>query len=157
MNKLPEVEAANELMIEAAKWSVMRWLREKKRVRKIADQANAVLDRFSLELKQRWPDNVRAAYDALAAQAGATHEDRSSGKQRLPPIDSEALLIVKKAKEAYDEAHRARMKAEATFDQAEKQLSTRLAREGCVEAIRSWDLKQKAIDRAEKLLALTLQ
>jgi len=44
------------------------------------------------------------------------------------------------------------MDAEATFDEAEKQLSTRLAREGCRKAIESWDLHEKAIRKAEALI-----
>ena len=41
MKTLPEVETAKQLMNEAIRWSVITWLREKKRVRKTADQANA--------------------------------------------------------------------------------------------------------------------
>lgn len=62
MEKSPEVESAKTLMTEAVAWSVMKWLREKKQVRKTADQANAVLDRLNQAVKDRWPDRVRAAY-----------------------------------------------------------------------------------------------
>ena len=41
MDKLPEVETAKALMNEAVTWSVMKWLREKNRVRQTADRANA--------------------------------------------------------------------------------------------------------------------
>jgi ribosomal protein S21 len=51
-----------------------------------------------------------------------------------------------------DEAYRARVKAEETFDNAERQLSTSLAREGCRQAIQSWDLYEKAIRKATELL-----
>jgi hypothetical protein len=44
------------------------------------------------------------------------------------------------------------MTAEQTFDEAEKQLSTRLAREGCRQAIESWNLHQKAIRQSETLI-----
>ncbi len=64
MEKLPEVETAKALMTEAVSWSVMRWLREKKRVRKAADQANAALDQLSAAIQQSWPDRVRTAYAA---------------------------------------------------------------------------------------------
>ncbi len=64
----------------------------------------------------------------------------------------EATLIAKKVKEADDEAYRARMDAEETFDQAEKQLSTSLAREGCRKAIHSWELHEKAIRKAESVI-----
>src|ERR1035437_5008862 len=72
VEKLPEVETAKALMTEAVTWSVMRWLREKKRVRKTADQANAALDQLSEAIRQRWPDQVRTAYEALAAQNART-------------------------------------------------------------------------------------
>jgi hypothetical protein len=55
-------------------------------------------------------------------------------------------------KEADDLAYRARMDAEKTFDDAEKQLSTSLAREGCRKAIESWDLHEKAIRKAEAMI-----
>jgi len=45
------------------------------------------------------------------------------------------------------------MTAEETFDEAERQLSTRLAREGCEKAIRAWDLKEKAISKAEAIIS----
>ena len=65
MEKIPEVEAAKALMTEAVSWSVMKWLREKKRVRKTADQANAALDQLNQAVKDRWPDSVRVAYASL--------------------------------------------------------------------------------------------
>jgi hypothetical protein len=64
----------------------------------------------------------------------------------------EATLIAKKVKEADDEAYRARMDAEEAFDQAEKQLSTSLARDGCRKAIHSWELHEKAIRKAETVI-----
>jgi hypothetical protein len=45
------------------------------------------------------------------------------------------------------------MDAEQTFDTAEKQLSTALAREGCRKAIRSWELRERAIRKAEALIS----
>ena len=152
MEKLPEVETAKALMTEAMIWSVMKWLREKKRVRKTADQANAALDQLSVVTRQRWPDRVRAAYDALVIQA--TGAATTPEQQKLPPavIDPEATLIARKIKETDDEAYRARMDAEEAFDEAERQLSTRLAREGCKKAIHSWDLHEKAIRKAESLI-----
>jgi hypothetical protein len=55
-------------------------------------------------------------------------------------------------KDADDEAWGARMDAEKTFDDAEKQLSTSLAREGCRKAIQSWDLHEKAIRKSEAMI-----
>lgn len=45
----------------------------------------------------------------------------------------------------------ARLDAEETFDQAEKQMSVSMARDGCKKAIHSWELRDKAIRKAEAL------
>ncbi len=151
MDRPIQVEAARTLMTEAMKWSVMKWLREKKNVRKTADQANAALDKLNREVKQRWPDSVKSAYDALEAQLPAPAQgNRHQRQQSLTAIESETLLA-KKLKDANDEAYRARAMAEEAFDEAEKQLSTRLAREGCLKAIRAWDMLEEAIRKAESV------
>jgi hypothetical protein len=151
VESLPEVENAKALMTEAMTWSVMKWLREKKRVRMTADRANAVLDELSKTVKARWADGLREAYEALATQAPG---GQGAGAQRrqLQAIDSEAKLTAKKVKEADDAAYRARMDAEKAFDEAEKQLSTRLAREGCRKAIHGWELHEKAIRKAKAVI-----
>ena len=141
MQKLPEVESAKALMTEARTWSVMKWLREKKNVRKAADQANAALDKVNRDIKAIWIEEARTAYEAESDRA----------KQQAGPIDSEIRLAVRKVKQADDEAYRARMDAENTFDEAERQLSTSMAREGCQKAILSWELHEKAIRKAEAL------
>ncbi len=146
MERIPQVEAAKALMNEAVSWSVMKWLREKKRVRKTADQANAALDQLNQAVKDRWPDDIRAAYEGLVAQR--LQQDRH---RRV--IDPQSRLSAKKVKEADDAAYRARMDAEDTFDEAERQLSTSLAREGCRKAIQSWELHEKAIRKAEALFS----
>jgi hypothetical protein len=153
MKKLPEVEAAKILMTEAMMWSVMKWLREKKRVRKTADEANAALDRLRDELKQRWPDRVKGAYEALAMQpVGPNHAEPTQRKESSAGTDAEAALIARKMKEADDEAHGARMSAEKAFDEAERLLSTSRAREGCRKAIRSWELHESAIRKSEAIV-----
>jgi hypothetical protein len=77
MEKLPAVETAKSLMTEAVTWSVIKWLREKKTVLKIADQANAVLDQMSRSVKDCWPDEVRAAYEILVTNSGSSPRDES--------------------------------------------------------------------------------
>lgn len=154
MEKLPEVETAKALMTEAMVWSVMKWLREKKRVRKTADLANAALDQLSARTRQRWPDPIRAAYEGLLARAIGTATAHEPQKPSRPVISPEATLTAQKMKETDDEAYSARMDAEEAFDQAERQLSTRLAREGCRKAILSWDLHEKAIRKAEVIIRL---
>ena len=128
MGKLPEVEEAKALMTEAVDWSVLKWLREKKRVRKTADRANALLDRLLEEGHAHWDKQLLAAY-------------RDSG------------AAARKFRQADEAAHQARMKAEAIFDDAEKQLSTALAREGCRQTIHSWELYEKAIRLAREAAA----
>lgn len=156
MKKVPEVENAKALMAEAMKWSVMKWLREKKVVRKTADQANAALDQLSLEVKQSWPEGVKAAYQALATPSG-TRSKKSNGlapsEDATQAVAGSDALFAKKIKEADDEAYRARMLAEDAFDQAEKRLSTRIAREGCLKAIRAWELQEHAIEQSASFRA----
>ena len=122
MGKLSEVEEAKAVMREALDWSVIKWLREKKRVRKMADVANARLDRRLEELRAQWDGAGEAA--------------------------------LRKLRQASELARRARVDAEATFDEAEKQLSTALAREGCRKAIYSWELYEKAIHLSEDAAAV---
>jgi hypothetical protein len=141
MRSLPEVEEAKALLTEAVEWTVMKWLKEKKRVRKAADRANEALDQMSKETKLLWPDNLRAAYQALAQKSDA----RQQPQLEFP-------TSVKQIKKADDDAFRARMDAENTFDEAERQLSTSMARDGCRKAIYSWELHEKAIRIAERLI-----
>ncbi|HTT20702.1 MAG TPA: hypothetical protein VMG82_17330 [Candidatus Sulfotelmatobacter sp.] len=150
MEKIPAVETAKALMNEAVAWSVMKWLREKKTVRKAADQANAALDQLNQAVKDHWSDDLRTAYELLIQQSSGSGPAR--GRNNYSPANGQASLSAKKVKEADDAAHHARMDAEETFDSAEKQLSTALAREGCRKAIRSWELHEKAIRKAEELV-----
>ena len=148
MRKLAEVEDAKALMTEAMGWSVVKWLSEKKRVRKTADLANAALDRLDEEIKARWNDELKTAYSKL--------DGNSSGgaprKQASQDVDPQVMLLAEKLKESDDEAYRVRMDAEDTFDEAEKKLSARLAREGCQKAIDSWDLHEQAIRKSEAVI-----
>jgi hypothetical protein len=140
-------------MTEAMNWSVVRWLKEKKRVRKTADLANACLDRLDQEIKARWSDELKAAYSDLGAKTGGAQQRQH--KESPQNIDPQVKLLAKRVKEVDDEAYRARMDAEDTFDEAEKQLSTRLAREGCRKAIGSWELHEQAIRRSETAIGAT--
>jgi hypothetical protein len=149
MRRLAEVEDAKALMTEATSWSVVKWLREKKKVRKAADKANAVLDRLNKETKDAWSDDLRQAYTALAAGPANPRGRHAEAKPSPLNIDPQVISFLKRIKEADDEAYRARMDAEDTFDEAEKELSTSMAREGCRKAILSWELHEKAIRKAE--------
>jgi len=140
VRKLPEVEEARALMTEALDWSVMKWLKEKKRVRKTADRANDALDQLSKATKLLWPDELRAAYAELA---------RNTSREKP---GAEIPHATRRVKRADEEAFRAQIDAEKTFDEAERQLSTTMAREGCRKAIYSWELHEKAIRIAERLI-----
>jgi len=143
MRKLAEVEEAKALMTEAIAWSVMKWMKEKKRVRAVADQANAALDALDQSVKASWSHEKKTAYDELAQTAAGSNNKKSAA------ISPDVRKFVQTVKELDDEARRARMDAENTFDQAERMLSTSMAREGCQKAIHSWDLHEKAIRQAE--------
>jgi hypothetical protein len=134
MEKLKEVVEARALMTEATDWSVMKWLTEKKRVRKVADAANATLDRVEDELHSAWGADLKAAYE---------------GRSISNKVSAEVERLAKGIRETHDAAIAARMDAEATFDKAERRLSTSLAREGCHKAIAGWDLHEEAIRKAE--------
>jgi ribose 1,5-bisphosphokinase PhnN len=146
MRKLTEVEEAKALMTEAVEWSVMRWLREKKRVRKVADTANDALDALEQQIKRSWSAELTAAYGELATSK------QPRGRNDNDSISAETRLAARQVKQADDQAYLAHMDAEETFDEAEKQLSTRLAREGAAKAIASWELHESAIRKAEGAL-----
>lgn len=179
MRKLAEVKEAKALMTEAVDWSVFRWLFEKRRVREIADEANAALDRLEQEVKAGWCDQLKAAYDELLSRDGGAKQRRrkplKASKKKsaktmektmdmpksrgtaadpaqasAPPTDPELRLLAERVKQADDEAYRVHLDAEETFDEADRQMSTGLAREGCHKAIRSWMLHEKAIRLAEE-------
>jgi hypothetical protein len=68
-------------------------------------------------------------------------------------ISADMERIAKGIRETHDAAITGRMDAEATFDKAERRLSTSLAREGCHKAIAGWDLHEEAIRKAEVAVA----
>lgn len=141
MRKLPQVEEAKTVMREAMEWSVVRWLKEKRRVRQLADRANDALDELDREVKARWPEELKAAYAAVA-NAGSDRRD-----------ETKEFELARRIKRADDSAARARAQAEKTFDQAEDELSARLARAGCLQAVQSWELHEQAIRLAESAAA----
>jgi len=141
MEKLAQVQDAKALLSEATTWSVMKWLREKKRVRAIADQANALLDALRQQTQESWPEELQAEY--IGMKTGP-----ENGQQKQHRANGAGRVTVKNVWEADYIALQAREEAEKTFDDAEKQLSTRLAREGCQKAIQSWELHERAIEKA---------
>jgi hypothetical protein len=133
-------------MTEAMEWSVFNWLFHKSKVRETADRANAALDKLNRAVKSGWSREVKAAYKELSAKGtGRANGDGSTS------LDPEITAFVAKVKHADEAARRARNDAEDLFDQAEQQMNTDLAREGCKKAIRQWELDEKAIRLAEAI------
>jgi hypothetical protein len=153
MRKLTEVREATELMYDAINWSVFKWMFEKPRVRKTADIANDALDRLERTVKAHWPDSLKAAYTELTARSAKSTRRNQKDRRTSPVIDAQIRQLVEKIREADDDARRARIDAEATFDEAERVLSVSLAQEGCQKAIAAWELHEKAIRRAETAMA----
>jgi hypothetical protein len=137
MEKLKEVAEARAIMTEGIEWSVMKWLTEKKRVRKAADLCNATLDRVEQELHDAWDADLKAAYEQL------------SGDNNPRKVPAEVQRVARSIKETHDAAIAARADAEDTFEKAEKRMSAGMAREGCHKAIAGWDLHEEAIRKAE--------
>jgi hypothetical protein len=144
------------LMNEAKDWSVWHWLFEKRRVRAAADRAVDALSEAEKSVKASWSDDLKKAYRELEAQQAHENDRRAAkryekSKEEAKHIDPQIKQAVQKVKEADDQAENARLDAEETFAEAERQLSAGMAREGAVKAIHSWELRMKAIRKAEGL------
>jgi len=146
MRKLPEVQEAKDLMKEAMDWSAFKWLWEKSRVRETADRANVALDRMERTAKSHWSAEDKASSKLLTSKTTAAKRQENAEAQPDP-----RLALLEEVHEAHAAAQRARKDAELTFDEAERQMSTRLAQEGCKKAIHSWQLHEKAIRQAESV------
>lgn len=121
MQKLPAVEEAKELFEDAKEWGMWRWLTEKRRARRTADAAWEALEACEKKVKAAWPPEVRAAYKEDKAMHAA---DRK--------------------------AHQAHMDAEAQFDEADRRLSTEMARVGSQMAIDAWTMRESFIRKLER-------
>ena len=136
MNRLKEVEHARAIMNEAIDWSVLRWLAEKKKVRRAADAANAALRAEHESIMSQWPADLRRAYHAVATKA------------QTDGFSEEIVRLARQLHSADVKANTAHEQAEATFAKAEKERSSYIARQGCAEALHSWDLLEKANAKA---------
>lgn len=153
MSKLAAVNNAKAVMREAVDWSVFKWLWEKSSVRRTADAANAALDRLNKKTKAQWAEELKSAYRQILAEHGKKKPNHPEKTTLSAELDPQILQALKTVKEMDDKASAARVDAEATFDEAERRLSTDMAREGCRKAIRSWELHEKAIRAAEALVS----
>jgi len=155
MRKLAEVEDAKSLLETAKEWGVWKWLTEKKRVRRTADTAWEAFDALEKEVKSAWSDDLQKAYAEFAAEAavaeGGTPAKRKYDKARkeASEIDPKVKAVAQKLKAADDEAYQIRMRAEDMFDEAEKRLSSSMAREASQVAIDAYVLREKAVRKAE--------
>jgi hypothetical protein len=140
MQKVALVEETKQLFRDAQGWSIWRWLTEKRRVRGAADAATEALEKAEKKVKAGWSNELKQAYKELRAHS----RNGASGA-----AGDQIHAAVKRVKEADDEAYAARMKAEETFDLAERRLSTSMAKEGALQAIEAYELRERAIRRAE--------
>jgi len=152
MRKLEEVQEAKQLMREAMEWSSLKWLWEKQRVRQTADIANAALDRQERSIKAKWTDDCKAMYRRMS---GKQQWESGAPGAFAEVVNSQLQLLIEKTFKADHAAKHAKEVAEDTFDEAERRMSTDLAREGCKKAIRSWELHEKAIREAQAVLEET--
>jgi len=154
MHSVKSVEEAKSLLNEAKDWGVWRWLTEKKRVRAAADLAWADLEEVEKGIKTSWGDDLRKAYRELQAASNLDGNRKSKlfyerAVEEAKEVDPELKAFAARLKEADDEAFQARMTAEDTFDEAERRLSTSMARRGSEQAIAAYELREKFIRRAE--------
>jgi hypothetical protein len=155
MRKLAAVAAARAIMTEGMGWGVWKWLTEKKRVRVIADEARAALDDLEMKVKETWSNEYKIAYNQLVAQDDSPKRGREQAKDKKKDdprnTDPKILAAVKRIKEADDEAYTAHEDAEDVFAEAERKMSTSMAREAARMALVAYDRHEEAIRKAEAL------
>jgi hypothetical protein len=154
MQKLIPVEEARALMTEAQNWSVWRWLTEKRRVRGVADRATEALAQANRRVKDSWSEELLKAYDELVQEEAFEVDHGSKAKweaarEAAQGIDPKIKTAARKVKESDDEALDATMDAEDMFEEAERRMSSRMAKEAARKALESYDLREKAIRKAE--------
>jgi hypothetical protein len=154
MHKLPAVEEARAVMTEGMKWGVFKWLTEKRRVRRIADAATAALDEADDQTKATWPESLKKAY--REAELSFEVDGNPKAKKLFEKAVAEAQdvpakvkVLARSVKEADDIAYDARMDAEDLFAEAERKLSVSLTKQGAQRALDTYDLREKAIRKAE--------
>lgn len=144
MHTLVPVEDAKTLFREAKDWSVWRWLMEKKRARTTADAAWEALEACEEKVKEGWAKEWREAYRGLSANG--------RGKSRhTAALEADLQAALERLWKADQEAREARDAAEAQFDEADRRMSTQMAREGTQMAIDAWELREKFIRKCEAL------
>jgi maltose-binding protein MalE len=138
MHKLVPVEEAKTLFNEAKDWSVWRWLIEKKRARTTADAAWEALEACDEKVRAGWNEEWRQAYGHPKSR-------------RYAALDDEVKAALERLYEDDEEAKQAHDAAEAQFDEADRRMSSSMACEGAQMAIDAWEMREKAIRKAEAL------
>ena len=141
MHKLAPVEDAKTLFHQAKDWSVWRWLMEKKTVRRTADAAWEALEACEEKVRAGWSADWQAVYRDLS----------ENGKTRSRRLDAQVKEALAMLHETDLEARQARDAAEDQFDEADRRMSTRMAREGAQMAIDAWEMREKIIRKMEAL------
>ena len=155
MKKLPAVENARAVMTEGMEWGVWKWLTEKKRVRGMADEARAALDELEMKVKETWSNDYKIAYNQLVEQDNTPKRGSKAVKNKKNGAgdrsDPRVISAVKAIKEADDLAYNAHEDAEDVFAEAQRKMSTSMAREGARMALVAYDRHEEAIRKAEAL------
>jgi hypothetical protein len=86
----------------------------------------------------------------------ATRSARGARPKTIKPAgasgaDAKTLAAAKRIAEADDEAYNAHEDAEETFAEAERKMSTSMARDAARKALAAYDLHEAAIRKAEAL------
>jgi hypothetical protein len=152
MKNLPAVKEARAIMTEGMEWGVWKWLTEKKRVREIADQARTALDELEIQVKLKWPNEYKLAYNELVGgepKRGRKAKDKKA--EAGPKSHPKVVAAVKAVADADDEAYNAHEDAEEVFAEAERKMSTSGARDGARMALVAYDKHEAAIKHAEAL------
>ncbi len=149
MQKLIAVEEARKVLTAGKEWSIWRWLLEKRRVRATADAGTAALDDMEKKVKYGWSPELKKAYRDLLAAAAVNGHGSSRRREATAGVEGPLKIAAQKVKEADDIAFKARMDAEALFAEAERRLSGSMAREAAEKALEAYDLRERAIRRAE--------
>ena len=158
MKKLAVVEEARNVMTEGIEWGVWKWLMEKKRVRDIADRARAELDDCEMKVKLTWSDDCKIAYNQLVTDNSngsgkrQRKQSKGNGQAGVKIGDTKILAAVKRIADADDDAYNAHEDAEEIFAEAERKMSTSMARDGARKALEAYDLHEAAIRKAESLV-----
>ena len=151
MRKLPAVEDARAIMTRGMDWGMWKWLLEKKTVRGIADKARAALDDVEMKVKLSWSDDLKIAYNQLVEESGDSKQARRKDKNKEKVQGLKVLPAIKAVKQADDDAYNAHEDAEDLFAEAERKMSTSMAREAAAKALVAYDLHEAAIRKAEAL------